>query len=186
MTRANAARRTVERAALLAAQEQFLQWRTAWRDVPPVDRLAFSGLLSAVKRLQAALQRFGPAAPAYRAELLLQLQGGQALKPQWHYAEQLEELDLLLGHLHLAALARVGKGRRPAPYVREWIWIAADQWVATVGKQPSAKDEAPFLKALLSLQEDRQARSPALPKVTQSTVEAALLMWRANKESARP
>lgn len=181
----------IERAALLAAQERFLQWRRDWRDVPRADRRAFNGLHSAIVDVQLALGRFDPAAPSTSQEaanlvqLLRLMQDNQVvLRPQAFYRDMFSTLIKLLGLLGTAAAAGGGRGAQPSIEAHAWIWMAADQWASTLKEQqqPSAAERGRFWQALQGLQEDRQARARALPTVSRDVVRAALLEWKALRQ----
>lgn len=170
----------IERAALLVAQESFLNWRNlddefAGRKADlKTYRAAFNALAAAVKSLQKALPPFGVPGSLNRETLLQFLQNGQQLRPKSHYEKYLDWLTEFLCYVGPAAQCGGGRGVTAEAKATAWVLIAADQWQKTVGSSPSAAQRGRFLLALEALEDDSEAKSIYLPKVSREVVRDVL------------
>lgn len=185
----SAADRAAGRAALLQAQQLYLDWLDGQAGGGPSlqpDRLAFNRLARAAAALETALQAFDMTPPnkANRARLLALVQGGQAVRPKSEHSAELDQLDESLRFLRDAAAAGGGRGVTGNPRAVVWVARAAECWLAHGLGTPSAAERGKFWKALDDLQSGDGAgvRSPRVPVMGRDAVAVALKHWRAHRD----
>jgi len=177
-SKATGERHAKERGALLSAQVRYLGIREKFAELPEADRLAFNELTRSIERLQVALRAFAQNG-RNRMELVRLVSMDRPELGQSAAAEFVDGVE--------AALPRLGRASRSVPQRgavqkqrgREWVWAAADQWLAVLKAKPSAAERGRFWQALQSLQEDREAFDVRMPTLTRSIVREALTTWDA-------